>query len=150
MIQVVDLPRPRSREPYAHARARDLYEESAAAEAAFAYLAMGRTLLSQAKSVQWRRMMAIRTATIARAIRLCERALGCKYVGRQKEPRAWLLRGDVAGVVVPVIRIEWDHLRRLNEAPNPVRVAVLQRGLVDELRLQRMLGATAYEQEKAQ
>lgn len=150
IIEIVPRSTVHKVQPYARARARVPYEESAAAEnaqVAFAFLALGRVLMSHAKSLRWRHMMAIRTSCIARAIRLCERALGGKYVDRKKEPRAWVLRADVAGVVVAAIRIEWDHLRRLKEAPSPVRVAVLQTGVVDERRLLRMLDATAYQKE---
>jgi hypothetical protein len=132
----------RSNKPYARAPTRDPHRESdaeARAAAVHTFLAVGSVLASTAKSLRWCHMMAIRTSCIARAIRLTERALGAKYVGREKQPRAWVLRALVEGVVVPVVRVEWDHLRRLKETPTPVRVVILQRHALDETLLLRAL-----------
>lgn len=141
------------KQPYAHAPARDPYSEFVADDGTprmdFAFLGAARVLKSTAKRLRWRHMTAIRTSCISRAVRLSERALGDKYVDREKRTRAWILRADVDGAAVPAVRVEWDHLRRLKEAPSPVRVVILRHGLMDEQAFLRVLTGTSAPRESS-
>jgi hypothetical protein len=92
-----------------------------------------------ANRLVWRNMNAARCATISRAIRLSERALGKQYAGRKKTTAGWVLHVRVANELIPVILVRTPRLHCFNEAPGATEVIVLRPTAVDAERLGKLL-----------
>lgn len=103
------------------------------------FLSFTHKLTRQMKRVRWRDMMARRSSAIARALKVCEVALGPRYVEREKVGAAWVLRVEAERELVDAIRVQWTHLQSFQESPSPLDVVVLRPDIVDTAILHRAL-----------
>jgi hypothetical protein len=73
-------------------------------------------LRRQAHRLVWRKRTAQRNSVISRALRLCERAIGPPYEGRERSTNgAWVLYALVDGKRIPVATVRPPKLMRFED-----------------------------------
>jgi hypothetical protein len=89
--------------------------------------------VQQTRRMVWRRDMQIRTSAFSATIRTIEKAMGHRFVRRERQPeRCWLFYGkNDEGQPGPVLRLHGGSPRTLKDLGRPFEIELFNAALID-------------------